>query len=225
MSKCNRQPPLKPQTAQSDTPKAIASNPEQVKRSPLHPAHHKNKRDINMLTLPRHATITAEQLTKAPAGESVRLSLTHWTGEIETAKEAVIFNEVQATLFSNGSVSWFNPIAKDFEWFRNPIEAQTEITLILLGLKKVIRQLSYKSYRAEMICSVLSQQPERVQDYFRSEDCYLVDVLEYIHSFCFYPINGEPTWFSHASYEEARAQFVLAVDYDIDYDIEPSTIF
>lgn len=169
-----------------------------------------------MLTLPRHATINVQQLNAAPSGRSIKLSLTHWTSEIETTRDSVIFNEVDAILFDNGSVAWFNPTSKKTEFFRNAIEAQVEVTLTLLGLKKSFHHLSYKGYRCEIISSVLSQQPECVQDWFRAEDHHLVSPLEYIYSFCFYSDNCEPQWSSHTSYAEARQQFVLAVDYDLD---------
>ena len=155
-----------------------------------------------MLSIPRYVTINIENLTRPAKGQDIKILIDS--------------TEVDAILFGNGSVSWLNPKSCKTEIFRNISEAKTEIELIVAGLRRTVRLLEYKGYRTEALGSVLFQQPDHVQDWFKNSDgAGLIGQLDYVYSFCFYPSVGAGEWHSFTSYEEARKAFIVAVDYDL----------
>ena len=148
----------------------------------------------------KHATLA---LPSAPARTVVPASIELDNGE----SVKVAHNQ------DTGAVSWYDPKAKRFEFFRSLAEATTELNLNAMGLRKTSVQYCYKGNSVIVTGSVFSQAPAAVKDEYRDEKHFLKTDNSFIWYFAFANEFGLQ-WYSHELKDECRELFKLLVDLD-----------
>jgi hypothetical protein len=112
-----------------------------------------------------------------------------------------------------GTVSYWNPRSKKFEFFRSLEEASTELSLEAMGLRRISTEYSYKGNSVIVYGSIFAQAEKEVQDEYRDQDYFLKTNNSFIWYFAFCDKHGIK-WYSHENKQECLALLRTAVDFE-----------